>query len=264
MFATNLKIALVVVLTLAAYSLVANMIPQIESEVPVELDLSGDVSPAQLAAAGEAIYVGAGGCTACHGLRTRAPNLLRSEAGLGPIGARCADREQGVDCKSYLYASLTEPGRYLVEGYAAIMPDARRTLSQDQIWALVAFLQSQGGEVTVAAEDYRREGTDPGPTAQTAASGPAFAAADDPAALMNELGCLVCHTFGDQGVAVGPSLGDVGTRRDRDYIRESILRPGADASPGYEALAALMPADFGARMSAAQLEALVEFLAAQR
>ena len=92
MFVTNLKIVIVVVLTLAGYTLIANMIPQIESEVPEELDLSGDVSAEQLVAAGERLYNGAGGCTACHGLGTRAPNLLTSEGGLGTIGARCGER----------------------------------------------------------------------------------------------------------------------------------------------------------------------------
>jgi mono/diheme cytochrome c family protein len=259
MFATNLKIALVVILTLAAYSLLANMIPQIESEVPEELELSGEVSSEELVAAGERIFNGPGGCTACHGLGTRAPNLLKSESGLGPIGARCGDRESGMSCEEYLYTSLTEPGRYVVEGYSPIMPDVRRTLSDEQIWALVAFLQAQGGEVTVTADDISRGkagGSQPAATTLFAAS--------DPVELMEELGCLACHELGDRGNAVGPPLTDVGARRGAEYIRESILDPGADVASGYEALAGMMPANFGDRMTATQLETLVEYLAARR
>ncbi len=267
MFATNLKIVVVVVLTLTAYALVANMIPQIQSEVPEELVLSGDVTAEQLVTAGETLYNGAGGCTACHGLGTRAPNLVRSEGNLGPIGSRCDGRVAEQDCKEYLYRSLTEPGAYLVEGYAPIMPDARRTLSEDQIWALIAFLQAQGGEVTVTAADLPLRGGG-GAAAQAPSSaapaGATVAAAGDPVALMNELGCLVCHQLGEQGNAVGPALTDVGARRDAAYIRESILNPAADVSPGYEALAAMMPTNFGERMTAAQLESLVRFLAEQR
>ncbi len=265
MFATNLKIVVIVVLTLAAYALVANMIPQIESEVAEELVLSGEVTAEQLVSAGESLYNGAGGCTACHGLGTRAPNLVKSEGNLGPIGSRCDGRVAEQDCKEYLYQSLTDPGAYLVEGYAPIMPDVRRTLSEDQIWALVAFLQAQGGEVTVTAADLPRGGGGGAEAAASAApAGTGLAAADDPTALLNELGCLVCHQLGDQGNAVGPALTDVGARRDAGYIRESILDPGADVSPGYEALAAMMPTNFGERMTAAQLESLVKFLAEQR
>ncbi|HEY5645939.1 MAG TPA: c-type cytochrome, partial [Pseudomonadales bacterium] len=244
MFATNLKIVFVVALTLAAYSLLANMIPQIESEVPEALDLSGEVTPEQLVTAGETLYNGAGGCTACHGLGTRAPNLVRSEGNLGPIGSRCGERVAEQGCKEYLYRSLIEPGAYIVEGYGPIMPDARRILSEDQIWALVAFLQAQGGEVTVTGADLpQAEEASEAPAAT--AAGSTLAAAADPLALLNELGCLVCHQLGEQGNAVGPALTDVGARRDADYIRESILNPGADVSPGYEALAAMMPTDFG-------------------
>jgi mono/diheme cytochrome c family protein len=265
MLGTNLKVVMVVILTLAGYALVANMIPQVESEVPEELELSGELSAEELVAAGERIYYGAGGCTACHGLGTRAPNLLRSEGGLGPIGVRCGGREPRTDCKEYLYTSLTEPGRYVVEGYAPIMPDLSRTLSEDQIWALVAFLQAQGGDVTVTAADLAGGGaTGSPPPSDGAASGPTIPATDDPLALMEELGCFACHVLGDRGNAVGPALTGIGARRAAEAIRRSILDPAAEVAEGYEAVAGMMPANFGERMTAAQLEALVQYLAAQR
>jgi mono/diheme cytochrome c family protein len=263
MLATNLKIVVVVVLTLAAYTLLANMIPQIESEVPEELDLSGEVTTDRIIAAGERIYDGAGGCVACHGLGTRAPNLLTSEGGAGPIGARCAARQSGVSCQDYLYTSLTNPGDYVVEGYDPIMPDATRILSEDQIWALIAFLQSRGGEVTVTAEDLA--GDAPAEQEATGATQPLPAsAASDPRALLDELACLTCHTLGEEGNAIGPALTDVGARWGTAYIRESILDPAAVVSEGYENFAGLMPTNFGDRITASQLEALVAFLAEQR
>lgn len=263
MLATNLKIIVVVVLTLAAYTLVANMIPQIESEVPEQLDLSGDVTADQLVAAGERIYNGAGGCVACHGLGTRAPNLLTSEGGKGPIGARCGDRQSGVSCRDYLYSSLTNPGDYVVEGYDPIMPDVARILSEDQIWALVAFLQSHGGEVTVTGADLATAaGAEEGGTG--AAQPVSTPAGLEPRALLDELACLTCHKLGDEGNAIGPALTDVGARWDAAYIRESILDPAAQIAQGYENFAGLMPTNFGDRITASQLEALVAFLAEQR
>ncbi len=258
MAGTNLKIAAVVVATLLVYTGIANMIPQIESDVPVELDLSGGVTAEQLVAAGEDLYKGAGGCTACHELGTRAPNLLSSEGGAGPIGARCASRVSGKDCKAYLYESLTEPGAYLLEGYNPIMPDVRRILSSDQIWALVAFLQSQGGDVTVTADDI-------GSAAPAApAAGPALPTTNDPEELLEVLGCFACHQLGDKGNAIGPPLTNVGARRDASYIRQSILDPAAEIAPGYETFAGIMPATLGERMTAAQLEAIVQYLAARK
>ncbi len=266
MAGTNLKIAAVVVATLLVYTGIANMIPQIESYVPVELDLSEGVTAEQLVAAGEDLFKGAGGCTACHGLGTRAPILLSSEGGAGPIGVRCGSRVSGKDCKTYLYESLTEPGAYLLEGYNPIMPDVRRILSSDQIWALVAFLQSQGGEVTVTPDDIglADQGSESAAAPAPPAAGPALPTTNDPEELLEVLGCFACHQLGDTGNVIGPPLTDVGARRDANYIRQSILDPNADIAPGYEAFAGIMPATLGERMTAAQLEAIVQYLAARK
>src|SRR5712671_1006803 len=158
MWAINLRIFGVVLGTLALYTLIANKIPQVQSEVPKALNLGSNVTPEQLVSAGDQLFHGAGGCTACHGLGTRAPNLLTDEKGQGQIGARCGKREPGKDCKAYLYESLTEPAKYVVAGYGPIMPDMRRTLDPAQIWVTIAFLESQGGDVTVTAEDVKAAG----------------------------------------------------------------------------------------------------------
>ncbi|MGH7568788.1 MAG: c-type cytochrome, partial [Gemmatimonadales bacterium] len=153
MWATNLKIVGVVLGTLALYTVLAISIPQVQSEVPRELSLGANVTPEQLVQAGEQVYNGIGGCPTCHGLGTRAPNLLTDEGKTGTIGARCGVRVPGKPCKQYLYESLTQPGAFVVSGYEPIMPDLTRTLSPQQIWALVAFLESHGGIVDVSAAD---------------------------------------------------------------------------------------------------------------
>ncbi len=268
MWATNLKIVAVVLGTIAVYTLVANLIPQVQSEVPKELSFTGEVSAAQLVEAGQQLYEGAGGCTACHGLGTRAPNLLTDEAGQGTIGQRCGTRVEGEDCKAYLHHSLVDPHAYVVEGYQPIMPDMGKTLSPTQIWSLVAFLESQGGEVTVTAADLQEAGSTGGgagaaPAGGAAASG-STAATADPRTLIDQFGCLACHRLGSEGQDVGPPFTDVGKRHDAAYIRRSILEPNAEVAKGYEKFAGVMPQDFGQRMTAAQLEALVAFLSAQK
>jgi mono/diheme cytochrome c family protein len=263
MWGTNLRILAVVLGTIGLYTLLANAIPQIESEVPAELSFTGDVSPEQLIEAGQELYEGAGGCTACHGLGTRAPNLLVAEADQGPIGARCGERVPGEDCKTYLHRSMVEPQAYVVEGFQPIMPDVSRTLSNAQVWALIAYLQSQGGEVTVTAADLQASGEDERAAAGGAAPG-AGGATTDPAQLLEEMQCIACHRLGTAGQEVGPPFDDIGSRLSAEEIRTAILDPGASISPGYEQFAGVMPPNFGSRMTADQLEAMVAFLAARQ
>jgi mono/diheme cytochrome c family protein len=257
MWRTNLAVVLLVIGVLGLYTLVANSIPQMQSEVPQAVDLSGNVTPEQLAAAGSRIFNGAGGCTACHGLGTRAPNLLTDEKGRGPIGARCGGREAGKSCKDYLFESLTNPTAFVVEGYQPIMPDMRRTLPPDQVWAVIAFLESQGGTVDVTAEDVRSAQQAAGP-APAASAGSASLKPQD---IINASGCLACHSLHGQGGSVAPHFDGVGTRLSRDDIRESILTPNAKVAAGFEAMRGVMPQTFGQALTAAQLEALVTYLA---
>jgi mono/diheme cytochrome c family protein len=256
MWLTNLKVGLVALVVIGFYTVVAHMIPQLESDVPEELDL-GEFSVEALVEAGDRIYHGAGGCVACHGTGTRAPNLLTDHAGEGPIGARCGTR--GQDCKTYLWESMVNPGAYVVRGFDNIMPDMRRQIPEDQIWAVIAYLQSLGGEVTVTEADLA--------AALPAAApppGPPMTATLDPVALIREKGCIGCHTLDGVGGPIGPSFDGMGRRLTADQIRRGILDPNARIAPGYEQFAGMMPATFGETLTAAQLEALVSFLAGRR
>jgi mono/diheme cytochrome c family protein len=259
MWATNLKILGIVLGTLLAYTLLANSIPQIESEVPQELTFGANTTPEQLATAGEQLYNGAGGCTACHGLGTRAPNLLTDDRGAGAIGARCGNRKPGVACKEYLHEAMVKPNDFVVEGFQPIMPDMSRTLSPAQIWALVAFLQSTGGEVTVTGEDVAAAGA--APTAAAAGAAPAATTATDPQEIMRASACLACHKIGSEGGPIGPDLSHIGARADAAYIRRAILDPDRELAKGFEAVKGIMPKTFGQQLTAGQLEAVVDYLA---
>lgn len=268
MWAINLRIFGVVLGTLALYTLIANKIPQVQSEVPRTLSLGANVTPEQLVSAGDQLYHGGGGCTACHGLGTRAPNLLTDEKGQGPIGARCGKREAGKDCKAYIYESLTSPRAFVVTGYEPIMPEMGRTLSPQQLWALVAFLESNGGTVDVKASDI------PAASGASAAGSPATAGAagaagiaggsTDPLTIIRGAGCTGCHKINGEGGAIAPDLTHVGSRLSANLIRESILTPDAKVAKGFEKFKGIMPKTFGNQLTGAQLEALVQFLSAHK
>jgi mono/diheme cytochrome c family protein len=262
MSSIDLKILFVTLITIAAYTVVANVIPQLESEVPPEVAFGADVTPEELVEVGEQLYEG-GGCLACHSETpgARGPNLRTDYQGQGPIGLRCADRVPGLECKEYLYQAMVRPLEHMVEGYPPIMPPADRTLTQPQIWAIVAYLESLGGEVTVTADDIPDEDPAEDPAAEPAEE-PDVAVTDPEEILRRE--CLICHVMAGEGTDLGPPFDDLGARRTAEEIRIGILDPPAIVSEGYEDLVGAMPANFGDRLTATQLEALVRYLSELR
>jgi mono/diheme cytochrome c family protein len=142
------------------------------------------------------------------------------------------------------------------------MPDMRRQLSLDQIWAVIAYLQSQGGEVTVTAEDIPKAPA--GGAAPPPAAGSVVTTTLDPRVLIVEKGCSGCHILDGKGPPIGPPFDGMGRRLTAEYIRRSILLPNADTAKGYEKFAGMMPQTFGQQLSAAQLEALVQFLVSRK
>src|SRR5256884_1845794 len=87
MWATNAKIVGIVLGTLALYTLIANEIPQVQSEVPQTLTLGANVTPEQLVAAGEKVFNGIGGGAPPPRPRTPAPHLPPPPKGARADGA---------------------------------------------------------------------------------------------------------------------------------------------------------------------------------
>jgi cytochrome c553 len=105
-------------------------------------------------------------------------------------------------------------------------------------------------------------GTEPRATTATAASSATTTAADtDGRAVFVRLGCGSCHRL-----SAARSQGDMGPDLDvalAAHTAESLRAKIVDPYPG-EATPGAMPKDFGARLSAAELDALVAFLLASR
>jgi len=250
----------------------ANWIPQIHWDPPRKLQLSADMTPAELAAAG-AIIVRERGCLACHTLE---PGRGVQGGGRGPNLAGIAERRsQGVpggagDLIGYLTEALYEPGAYLVEGYMNIMPastGAPAKLGYEEVVAVVNYLQSLGGTPSVRVGELEQPA--PGASAAAATAGtapPAATAGGDSAALLTELGCLACHSRTPGEVLLGPALAPDELRRaaaERDmspeaFVMESIVEPEVYRRAGFDP--GLMPGDYGTKLSAAQLKALVDQL----
>src|SRR5262249_19703622 len=163
----------------------------------------------------------------------------------------------------YIVESLHEPAIYVVEGYQPSMPSLGRQLSDLELDAVVSFLQSQGGEVTVNGQTrfpkWRGEG---GGTAPAAAAVPSPAGASGQE-LVQKWGCVTCHKFDAPDKLIGPSLWDIGARKDANYIRESILEPDAVVVEGFPAglmKGTLDGSGFYQKLSLQDLNALVNYL----
>lgn len=98
----------------------------------------------------------------------------------------------------------------------------------------------------------------------------------DPEALLLNLGCTACHVIGHLGEhnKVGPDLSNIGLVAEnrvadqsaREYIRESILFPNnfiAPDCPNGPCLQNVMPQYYGERLTAIQLEAVIDYLLLQ-
>ena len=256
------KVGLFSVAIMGGYTYFANSIPQIESKPPQELSLEGgNVTPAQLVKAGEQISHTKGTCEICHRIGqkgTRAPDL----AG---VGARAAKAKPGMTAKAYLLESLIQPQAFVVEGYPPIMPAVDKppiALNRSEVWALIAFLESQGGTVDVTLNDVPQ-------TVGAAAAGGSAAPAEvkipgDPkageAVFAGKGTCIACHKAGKVGASpVGPDLSQIAKIQTPDYIMKKILDPkGSGTVAGFPP--GVMPQTFGQTLTSREYVDLVSFL----
>lgn len=257
----GVKVGVMAIGAMGAYTWFANSIPQLESKPPEELSLEGTVPPPVLVKAGEQIFRAKGSCETCHKIGekgTRAPDL----AG---VGAQAARRKPGASAKQYLIESLLDPGGYVVEGYPNIMPRVDKppiALNRSEVWAVVAFLESQGGTVDVKLDDIPATvgaggGGGAGAVAEVRVPGDPKAGA---AVFTAKAGCTACHTAGPiAGGKVGPDLSQIAKIQTPDYIMRKILDPaGQGTVSGFPA--GVMPKDYGQRLTAKDYTDLVAFL----
>lgn len=181
---------------------------------------------------GETLFWGEAQCYRCHtvsdsGDAIRGPNL-------GDIGfrSRFQAKEAGLASGTeYLVQAIMEPEAYIVPGYTRDMPKVYRSpigLREEQIKAVIAYLQSQGGEVDTWAVDVDRRQLQVEPAFNPFRSGDLLRGK----ATFKEVGCGNCHAVGSEGGGVGPELTAIGAYRNWEWLAESILDP--DAEIGHE------------------------------
>ncbi len=193
---------------------------------------------------GKEIYFGEGQCSTCHkvggeGSATRCPD----HEGVFTTAMNRIKETGESSPLEYLVSSIVEPQAYIVKGFGKIMPKVYNPpilLSQEKILAVLAYLQTLGGEEDIEAlmkfKDAIPEGgkgTDEKPweaplPADPVAGEKLFFDINGPA------GCVKCHTIMNRGNTVCPNLNGIGAVQKPEYFVESILQPSAVIVNGYE------------------------------
>ena len=243
-----LRIALFVLAVVGIYAYVGQLLPQFEEHPPAKKVIAVETPAAELAAIGEELLRGKGGCLVCHKVtetgNERGPDLRKS-------ASAAATRSAGVSAEAYLLESLVEPDAVLVPGYPRMMPSALKppaNLSMAEAKAVVAYLQTLGGtevSVKVLAGDI----------AQSKAQGRAHRGK----ALFAQYGCQGCHKVEGEGGEVGPDITKVGASRTPEELMRKIVEPAAWTTPGFQP--GIMPAEIGRSIPEGERHEIVAWLA---
>ena len=178
-----LKIGALTLATTAFYTFVGQLVPQKEIYPPKEAALKKEMTADEMVKAGREVMENKGLCFTCHTIgksgALRFPDLQG-------IGARAATRVPGLSDVQYLAQSLYEPMAFIVPGFNPGMPVINKPpigLSDQEILAVIAYLQSLGGKVTVTMSSKVWPLDAAAATPAAAAAAPASAAdAPSPAA----------------------------------------------------------------------------------
>lgn len=77
-------------------------------------------------------------CSSCH---STIPGSIVVGPSMAGVARRAASRMEGVAAREYLKMSIEQPGAYVVEGFADLMPvDIAESLSEEEMDAIISYL----------------------------------------------------------------------------------------------------------------------------
>lgn len=140
-----------------------------------------------------------GSCALCHG--------IHGEGGRGPDLTLGSYSVGDSDADLYKVISGGSAGTE--------MPAFGGNLESGDLWRLVTYLRTLAGKAKVAASGDPQAGN---------------------GLYWNKGKCGQCHMIDGKGGRLGPDLTAVGRKRSLAYLKQSILDPNADVTPGYNTL----------------------------
>jgi hypothetical protein len=150
----GVNVVLVVVGATLFYTYVGQLVPQKELQPPPKIEISQDMTSAQLAKIGDELAHGKGMCLTCHTVGKKEGPFRYPD--LGGVAERAKTRVAGLDALHYFSQSVCEPNAFVVPGFAPGMPTINKPpigLSDEELHAVIAWLESQGGEPTITLKD---------------------------------------------------------------------------------------------------------------
>ena len=148
----SLRIAALAVATTGFYTYVGQLVPQKEVQPPAEVVMSKEMKPEEMAKVGREIMEGKGLCFTCHTVGKSGALRFPDLAG---IGSRAGNRVPGLSDVEYMAQSIYEPNKFIVPGFNPGMPVINKPpigLTDDEILAVIAYLQTLGGKTTVTMQ----------------------------------------------------------------------------------------------------------------
>ncbi len=148
-----LKLAIIVIGLNAIFVYIGlEFLPQSESRPPKAIKIAEGISQEDLIAVGQEIVFGKGQCMVCHpakpesGMRAPAMSTIGSEM-------EKEAKERGIAPEDQVFEALVNPSKYVVKGFEDIMSPVHlppSSLTEGEIIAVAAYLQSQGGKLTIS------------------------------------------------------------------------------------------------------------------
>lgn len=246
---TFLKVMLFILTILLIFVYIAWNIPSEKSMPPQEIKFDPALIKTKndLVQIGQGLFFSKGQCALCHtlggGVKSRCPDLT----GIG-----------GKLTREFEYESYTKPSAWIYMDYEmeagapqrfpAEMPQINKPpvdLNEKEILAVFAFIQSQGGEVTVDVSEIAP------PPVVSAATGDVV----NGKKVFGRLDCVKCHMIGDQVKGKGSDILPAIERQNEIVLRANLLMP-----PKKEGATAPSHKDFDQKLSIKDLNDLLSYL----
>jgi hypothetical protein len=148
-----LKLAMIVIgLNLIFVYIGLEFLPQSESRPPKVTKIEEGISQEDLISTGEKIVFGKGQCMVCHPAKPESGMRAPAMSTIGADMEREA-KQRGMAPEAHVFEALVNPSKYVVKGYEDIMSPVHTpptSLTEGEIIAVAAYLQSQGGKVTMS------------------------------------------------------------------------------------------------------------------
>jgi len=151
-----LKLAMIVIgLNLFFVYIGLYFLPQSESRPRKITKIEEGISGEGLVQAGEKIVFGKGECMVCHPMQAETGMRAPAMANMGKEMQREA-KESGITPEEHVFEALVNPSKYIVKNFEDIMPPSNKSptfLTDGELIAVAAYLQSMGGKVSVSYPD---------------------------------------------------------------------------------------------------------------